>query len=210
MNRRGGRAEIAAEVVLVRRVMLFSFLFLILLSGLALAQCDCTPNPIVGGPDCYVSFYAGNPIEFKLVVPGDYFMDCFHCPVPGIVGWRVETAEGAVVYEESFIEPKGHYYVMTWCQKDTWGNPVPTGFYRLVIVTDSAGEVVHYVNVQERPCTAWPCWCGGCWGCCPEILESVPCCVPCGVLYLQILNKPSLQAHVSIHLLIVQTGSSTP
>jgi hypothetical protein len=179
------------------------------LAGAVVAQCDCEAQPVVGDAECYAGFYATNPIEFKLVVPGDYFFACPACPVPAIAGWRVEAADGTVVHEVTFAEPKGHYYVMTWNQKDTWGNPVPTGFYRLVIVTDGAGEVDHYVNIQERPCVAWPCWCG-CWGCCPT-LESVPCCVPFGMIYLEITNNPTPpNVMVRVRLSIVQSGSGMP
>jgi len=193
----------------VRRTVFLTFLLVFVLSGVVLAQCDCETNAIVGDPECFAGFYVTNPIEFKLVVPGDYFFECPTCPVPGIAAWRVETFEGTVIYGEVFAEPKGHYYVMTWDQKDTWGNPVPTGFYRLVIVTDVAGEVDHYINIQAPPCVAWPCWCG-CWGCCPT-LESIPCCVPYGMIYLDITNNPTPpNILVRLSLTIVQSGSSMP
>jgi hypothetical protein len=189
--------------------VLTALLLTFALSGVALAQCGCEPEPVVGDPECYAGFYVGNPILFKLVVPADFFMECPGCPVPAIIGWRVETADGTVVFEQSYIEPKGHYHEMTWTQHDTWGNPVPTGYYKLVIATDSAGEVAHFVNIQQRPCLAWPCWCG-CWGCCP-ILESVPCCVPYGMIYLSILNGPTAsQPYITVHVSIVQSGSSMP
>lgn len=193
----------------MQRVIGLGLLLIVAWGGVAFGQCDCAPTAVVEGPECYAGFWVTNPIEFKLVVPGDYFFVCPTCPVPAVAGWRVEAMDGTVVFQETYDPSKGHYHEMMWLQTDTWGNQVPAGDYRLVIVTDVAGEISHMVRIQARPCVAWPCWCG-CWGCCPT-LDVVPCCIPYGTLYVSILNQPSVPGtYVRVSLSIVQSGSSMP
>jgi len=171
------------EVVQMRKAALLTVIVMMVgLTGvMAAAQCDCNTVPEGEGPSCYTSYWAGVDVEFKLVVAAEYFWCCPTCATPLITGWRVETLDGTIVYQEQFPDvPKGHYLEMVWDQRDTWCNRVPPGYYRLVIQTTSAGEFENYVQIVPRP---------GYWGwcncCCPQ-LYSCPCCPTFGDPYVQI------------------------
>lgn len=149
---------------------------------LVAAQCDCTPQTPTEKPSCYTAFWAREQVRFRLVVPGDYFFCCPDCEAPLVTGWRVETMAGAIVYQKTFAEvPRGHWYIMGWNQRDTWGNAVSAGFYKLVVETTSAGEFDSYIQIVPSPC----CW--SFCGCCPQ-LPSYPCGIVVGQPYIKILQ----------------------
>lgn len=155
----------------MKRTVLLAVVIVGLIGIVATAQCGCTPLLEGEGPTCYTTYWAGVDIAFKLVVPAEYFSQNPVPTTPLITGWRVETLEGTIVYQEQFPDvPKGHYLEMVWDQRDTWCNRVPPGYYRLVVQTTSAGEFENYVQIVPRPCY-WD-WCSCC---CPQ-LDSRPCC----------------------------------
>ena len=118
---------------------------------------------------------------FKLVVPADYFFCCERCEAPLVTGWRVETLEGTIIYEEAFTHaPKGHWYVMSWDQKNTCGVKVSTGSYKVVLETTSASEVKDTIQI-----VAIPCCCSRCI--CYPRLRSYTCGVPLCQPYVKVL-----------------------
>ena len=158
----------------MRKAALLVVIFVGLASGLALAQCGCTEEA-TGRPPCYTAFWAGEEVRFKLVVPADYFFCCESCEAPLVTGWRVETLEGTIIYEETFAHaPKGHWYVMSWDQKDAWCIRGSPGFYKIIVQTISAGEFENHIHIGAAACC-----CGWCC-CCPQ-----PCSFPCGVSLCQ-------------------------
>ena len=149
---------------------------------LVAAQCDCGQQPSIERPSCYEAFWAREQVRFRLIVPADYFFCCPNCETPLVTGWRVETAAGAIVYQETFAEvPKGHWYIMGWNQRDTSGNAVSAGFYRLVVETAAAGEFKCYVQIVSPP---------SCWSFCECCLRlpSHPCGIAIGQPYVKILQ----------------------
>ncbi len=118
----------------MKRTVLLAVVIVGLIGIVATAQCGCTPLLEGEGPTCYTTYWAGVDIAFKLVVPAEYFSQNPVPTTPLITGWRVETLEGTIVYQEQFPDvPKGHYLEMVWDQRDTWCNRVPPGYYRLVV-----------------------------------------------------------------------------
>jgi len=164
----------------MKRAALLAVVIVGLLGGLAAAQCDCAAGTDVERPPCYTAFWSGEQVRFKLVVPADYFFCCPDCETPLITGWRVEMLDGAILYEATFDLPKGHWYVISWDQKDAWGSSVSEGYYKVVVATTSAGEFVNYIKVT--PC----CW--GWGGCCWPRLSSCPCGIVIGQPYVKIFR----------------------
>ena len=197
----------------MRRSLLWALIGVALLAGAAWGQsgCGCGYEATAEGvPECYTSFWSGDQVLFELVVPVDFFFACAGCPTPLVIGWRVETLDGFVLNEAGFASPKPHGFEMAWNGHDQWGNRIPAGFYRVVVVTDTAGEFATWIEIVERPCPVWPCWCA-CLTCCGDTPSSVPCCPPFGLPYVRITNEASQsQSFFRIQLTIVQTGSSTP
>jgi len=161
------------------RAALVGLAIVVCLSGPALAaDCGCGTSQAVA-PDCYVSFWSGEVVSFKLVVPMEYLFGCVVCDAPMLTGWRVETQEGGIIYQDaSGILPMGHWYEITWNQQDSSGSRVPGGFYRVVIETDH-DEYAAFVKIVERPCYVCACYC-------PPCLCSRPCGVCFGVPYVLI------------------------
>lgn len=152
----------------MRKAALLAVIVVGLASGLA--PCGFTEQALAG-PSCYTAFWPGEAVRFKLVVPAEYFLCGGGCETPLITGWRVETLEGTIVYEEPFAHaPKGHWYVMTWNQKDACRLRVPPGFYRVVVETAQAGGFEHPIYIGAATC---------CYrGCCGD---PQPCFCPCGI-----------------------------
>ena len=157
----------------MRKVILLAIVMLALASGLAVAQCNCADPAFGEVPPCYTTFGWGQEVRFKLVAPLEYFLCCAVCETPLITGWRVETLDGVITYEEVLRAPKGHYYEISWDQKDSWRNRIPCGYYRIVIET-TVGEYVNYIHVNPG---CWD-WCGYC---CASRLHGCP----CGVMLCQ-------------------------
>jgi len=194
----------------MRRSLLWALIGVALLAGAAWGQCGCEQPTVEGVPECYTSFWSGDQVLFELVVPVEFFFACVGCPTPFVMGWRVETLDGFVLGQAAFDEPKSHGFEMAWSGHDQWGNRIPPGFYRVVIVTDTAGEFSTIIEFMQRPCPVGPCWCP-CPTCCGDTPRSVPCCPPCGSPYVRITNEASsLMSFFRIELTIVQTGSGTP
>ena len=160
----------------MRRAVLLVVVSVGLASGLALAQCGCTEEA-TGRPACYTAFRSGEEVRFKLVVPADYFFCCESCEAPLVTGWRVESLEGTIIYEETFTDaPKGHWYVMSWDHKDAWCIRVSPSFYKIVVQTTSAGEFENYIHIGAAP-----------WCCCYSQPRSCPCGVPLCQPYVRVL-----------------------
>ena len=179
----------------MRKATLLAMVIVGAMGVLVAAQCNCGQQPSIGRPPCYETFWTSDQVRFRLIVPGDYFFCCPDCETPLVTGWRVETAAGAIVYQKTFAEvPKGHWYIMGWNQKDTWGNAVSAGFYRLVVETTSAGEFASTIQIVSPPC----CWvCCTCW---PQRL-SCPCGIAIGQPYIKIFESESrCRAHCSVSL----------
>ncbi|MCX6096097.1 MAG: hypothetical protein NT125_05150 [Candidatus Bipolaricaulota bacterium] len=140
-------------------------------------DCNCTPVQS-GVPGCYTAFWTGETVSFRLVVPGEYFGRAGSSQAVLLVGWRIETLDGALVTQDLFPEvPLGHWYVMAWDERDSSCRPVPAGYYRAVVMTDSAGEFSSHVRIVERPCVC---------SLAPASLCSRVCRAPCGTPYVVI------------------------
>lgn len=130
-------------------------------------------------PPCYKAFWQGQEVRFKLVVPAEYFFACPECETPLITGWQIESSDGMLIYYASFVDvPKGHWYVASWDQRDYWGNPVPSGYYKLVIQT-TAGEFLDFIYITS--CDLCPCCC------CSQGLYDSLCPIACEWPYIDFL-----------------------
>jgi len=121
------------------------------------AQCDCGPDT---RPPCYESFWTTEVIGISLTVPGEFFWVYNTMTPPRILGWRVETWEGAVVRAEFF--PDGPYplwYDLAWDLTDWEGQIVDAGYYRLVVETTNAGDIWAPVQIVERCRQCCGCFC---------------------------------------------------
>jgi len=146
-------------------------------SVLADTGCGCGETT---APTCYETYKSNEIIEFKLVVPVDYFWTHNVSVVPLITAWWVETAAGDVVKYVPFVEPKGHWATFTWDQSMDMGGYVEPGFYRIVVQTTYDERVaadVRIISCCTSPCsTCCPSLCG-----CTSNCLCRPC---CGELYL--------------------------
>lgn len=154
--------------------------------ALAMAQ-GCAPCQPATEPSCYTAFWQGEDVCFELVVPWSLFCCC--CPTQvQVTGWRVETLEGNVVYQQAFPEPvaPGKW---VWEQVDALGNPVEPGYYKIVVSTTS-GEYANTVKIVAKPECCQPCcfpfFFFGCWG-----MWSKPCAVSWCEPYVKVYRCPS-------------------
>jgi hypothetical protein len=164
----------------MRRV---SWLLAVLLLGLSLtvwADCGCSSGT---EPSCYATFRSNESIAFSLTVPIDYFLNSGTSETPLIIGWRVETQDGTVVRLVTFDEFKGHWNTFLWDLTDDNGQVVGEGFYRIVVMTTSAGETAADVKVISccTPCLS----CVSCCPCATCVDGRIPRCpTECGQPYL--------------------------
>lgn len=153
------------------------WLLALLLVGFGLSawgDCGCAP---AGEPVCYTVFRQNQTIVFSVTVPVDFFLAHATTETPFITGWRVETIDGAVVRRVIFDHPLGWATPLEWGLEDGGGTQVSEGVYRIVVETNSAGEVTNYARLI--PCSApLPCSCCGC-------PNRAPACRPaCGEAFL--------------------------
>ena len=185
----------------MKRALLLAVLVIGLIGVMATAQCGCDTPSVGDEPTCYTGYWLGVDVGFKLVVPGEYFSQCPVPETPFITGWRVETVDGMVIYQQQFPDmPKGHNYEMLWDQTDGYCNQVPIGIYRLVIQTTTAGEFKNYVKIQPWPSPSnWcNCWCN----CCCMQIDTQPCCISHNP-YIQIARctgRPYVWGSISIRI----------
>lgn len=158
----------------MRRACMITLVVLALASGLVAGQCSCSDSVLGEAPPCYTTFRLGQEVRFKLVVPLDYFMCCPASDTPLITRWRVETMDGVIIYEEALRAAKGHWYEISWDQRDSCRQRIAGGYYRIAIQTTS-GEFFNYIQVGA---THWG-WCDPCCVCrCCECPCPIPLCKP--------------------------------
>ena len=129
-------------------------------------------------PCCYTSFWVGDPVCFKLVIPFSFF--CCTSSDELITAWKIETLDGILIYEHVFADPVPAGTEFTWDQKDMSGQQVAAGFYNIVIAT-TKGEYKTAIKIVEKdPC----CWkilrsrpCGA--SLCKPYIKVYKCLVPC-------------------------------
>lgn len=143
--------------------------------GYGFGDSSCCPPPTE--PCCYTSFWMGDTVCFKLVVPFSLFCCC--CEEKELVtGWRIETMDGMVVYEYAFADPVSPGYEIQWDQKDMAGQQVAAGFYNIVVTT-TKDEYKTTIKIEEKD----PC----CW----KVLRSRPCGVSWCKPYIKVYRCPS-------------------
>jgi len=156
-----------------------ALLLVVAVSVVGWAQCGCEPPE---GPTCYRTFRTNETIEIKLIAPVDYFIVRGDSVSPKIFGWWVEAWDGTIVRTATFKNgPVARWNLMEWDMRDSDGDIVPSGFYRIVVETTD-GLVLYPVKILERcrPCTDCFCWSLApinCYG---------PCSIPFGSLYLSL------------------------
>ncbi len=190
----------------MKRAILFAVLVVVVIGGAVFAQCGCNqpPVPLGNGPTCYTAVWRGEDVHFKLNVPAEYFFTSPTPPTPLITGWRVETLNGTVVFQDLFPDvPKGAWYEMVWNERDSHCALVAPGYYRIVISTDSAGVYSTFVRLVAPPPCVVPC------GVYPRLI-SHPCSAPCGSPYIKVLPQKTEQASISITITIPINCGSCP
>lgn len=138
-------------------------------------------------PPCYTTFWQGEDICFELVVPWGLFCCCW-CTSGQVqvLGWRVITLEANVVYQATFPTPVAPSK-WVWNGVDASGNPVPPGYYKIVVST-TAGEFENTVKIAAKQdcCSCFfPFFFLGCWG-----MGSKPCAVSWCQPYVKLYRCP--------------------
>ncbi len=182
----------------MRRAVVLAVLVIGVIGVGALAQCGgCSQPPAINAaePACYTAYWIGEEVHFKLSVPAEYFFTVPTPPTPLITGWRVETLDGTVVFQDVFPDvPKGAWYEMVWDQRDLSCQLVPPGYYRIVVSTDSAGVYSAVIKLVSPPACLTPC------GIYPRLV-SPQCSTPCGKPHIEFLpQKASASAGISISI----------
>ena len=184
----------------MRRYVLLVVALVGLVGAAVWGDCNCTTqDPTI--PPCYTAFWTCETVLFRLVVPGEFFAASGTSLPPLITGWRIEKMDGTLVFQSLFpTVPLGAWYQMSWGQRDSSGNPVSAGFYRIVVQTTSAGEFAGFVQVVGRPCL---------FSCTPARLCSRACPPTCGTPYVLVERDESLGCGCSSSVFI-QVGCGCP
>ncbi len=178
----------------MKRAMILSLVLSMALGGWAMAQCSCLPTTRPATPRCYVSFQQCQQIEIGLRTPRPFFplfccSPCAQPAAPNVVGWRVETLEGVLVYEQELYAPaSGSSFSAVWDQVDMDGQQVAPGYYEVSVVTQD-GIYSKHLRILDRCQFVFPFFSFGCStsACGPDVSLSryVPprppstCCMPC-------------------------------
>lgn len=178
----------------MKRAMILSLVLSMALGGWAMAQCSCLPTTQPATPRCYVSFQQCQPIEVGLRMPRPFFplfccSPCAQPAAPYVIGWRVKTLEGALVYEHMLSAPaSGSSFSAVWEQVDMDGQYVAPGYYEMIVVSQEDTYSKH-LRILDRCQFVFPFFGFGCCtsACGPEVSLSryVPprpastCCMPC-------------------------------
>ncbi|GAB4305009.1 MAG: hypothetical protein Kow0097_02790 [Candidatus Bipolaricaulota bacterium] len=145
---------------MMKRALLATLAVALLGGGLAVGQgwCDpCAPPP-APEPSCYTTFWAGEPILVKLVIPWGIFC-CNPCATTTMItGWAVEAFEDGVVYSYVYPMPVPANTEIVWDQRDLTGVQVAPGFYKIVVAT-TGGDVVTHVKIVAPTGGCWYAWC---------------------------------------------------
>lgn len=164
---------------------------LLALGGLGILAFGETCAPCASAatePPCYTAFWQGEDICFELVVPWNFFC-CYCCTTSvQILGWRVTTLAGNVVYQETFPSPVAPSK-WVWKQMDVNGKPVEPGYYKIIISTTTGeyGSTVKIVAKPEcQPCCCFPFFFFNCFG-----LISKPCVFSWCAPYVKVYHCPT-------------------
>jgi hypothetical protein len=119
-------------------------------------------------------FNLGTPIQFQVEDSTTWWWGCCSCPPSQVLGWRVTTSAGAIVYSVIHDVPvPAAAWVGTWTQVDMNAQAVTAGMYVLYVDT-SAGMLSRCFTLYD------PCGCGSCyspcWSCaCQEVPTITEC-----------------------------------
>lgn len=156
--------------------------------GLLAAGQGCAPcGQPAQEPPCYTAFWEGEDIWFELVLPWSWCCCCCQAPQVQVTGWRVVDWNGNIVYQEAFPSPQppGKW---VWKQVDASGNPVPPGYYKIVVST-TTGEYENTVKIVAKTCCCqccFPCFFFSCWW-----TPSKPCPLPWCTPYVKLYRCPT-------------------
>ncbi len=163
----------------VRR-MVWCVLWIIVGLGLcAVADCGCDQGL---EPSCYVTFRTNELVSLSVVFPFEFFAVHATTETPFVLGWAVESTDGALVRSTAFSDVAGWWEHFVWDLTDDAGHEVSPGFYH-VIVSTTAGPVRADIRLISC-CTP----CAPCWSCClcttcPRAGDGL-CPTECGEPYL--------------------------
>ncbi|MGY4706995.1 hypothetical protein ACVNPS_04485 [Candidatus Bipolaricaulota sp. J31] len=159
----------------MKRAFVFAAMLAVVMGSLGYGFGDsCCPPP--DEPCCYTSFWMGDPVCFKLVVPFSFFCCCGDKEL--IVSWRIEALDGTLVYQHTYTTPISPGTEIRWDQVDMAGQQVPAGFYNIVITTTEDEYRTAIKIVEKSPC----CW---------TILRSKPCGISFCKPYIKVYKCPS-------------------
>lgn len=113
-------------------------------------------------------FKVGTEIQFRVQDETTWWWGCCACTPSQILGWRVASPSGTVVFSIIHDAPiPAAAWVGTWNQLNPSGQAVPAGQYVLYVDT-TVGTVSRCFTIYD-PCGCTSCW-SPCWTCgCQEV-----------------------------------------
>jgi hypothetical protein len=119
-------------------------------------------------------FKLGTDVQFRVEDSTTWWWGCCSCSASQVLGWRVTTSSGLVVYSVVHDAPvAASAWVGTWTQMDIDAKAVVAGSYVLYVDT-SAGTLSRCFTLYD------PCGCASCstpcWSCaCQEVSTITTC-----------------------------------
>ncbi len=120
------------------------------------------------------SYDLGDEIRFKVQDSSTWWWGCCACEESLVLGWRIETTAGQVVYSVIHDAPvSASIWQGSWLQTDINGMAVIAGQYRLVVDT-SVGTLSKCFSIKD-PCACT--WCrSSCVSCVCQDVSTITNC----------------------------------
>jgi hypothetical protein len=129
-------------------------------------------------------FKLGTEIQFQVQDDTVWWLGCCACTPTQVLGWRVTTASGQVVYSVVHDAPvPAAAWIGKWTQLDAAASAVPAGQYVLYVDT-SAGTMSRCFSLYD-PCGCASCY-SPCWSCgCQELPTITNCACRASLVFVE-------------------------
>jgi hypothetical protein len=150
----------------IKRWAVLAFVLVVLVASLA---ASASSTSLFG-----TRFKLGTEIQFRVQDETTWWWGCCSCTPSQVLGWRVASGSGQVVYSVVHDAPvPASSWVGSWTQVNASAAAVPAGQYVLYVDT-SAGTLSRCFTLYD-PCGCNTCW-STCWSCACQEVPSISAC----------------------------------